>query len=124
MKVTVSKNEYSHIELIVRKHKKIVAVSSWVENSVSLETYYLTSDLVDYDPSLSEGSGLSIGWSEKGVYLIDFSDNLDKEKVDTLIDGHRISTHTSDKTDFSLDLVIYYVPNTKEENNTSIMKSK
>jgi hypothetical protein len=123
MKVTVSKNEYKHIELTVRKHKKIVAVSTLAENSVSLETYLL-SDLVAYDPSLADGLGLTVGWSEKGAYIVDFRDALDTEKVYTLVDGHRISTHKFDKKDFSLDLVEYYVPNTKEENNASIMKSK
>jgi hypothetical protein len=124
MKVTVSKNEYKHIELIVRKRKKIIAVSTLADNSVSLETYHLLSDLVAYDLSLLAGSGLSVGWSEKGVYIVDFRDDLDTEKVDTLVEGHRISTHKFDKMNCSLDLVVYYVPNTKEENNISIMKSK
>jgi len=124
MKVTVSKNEYNHIELIIRKHKKIIAISTLAENSVSLETYYLISDLVAYDTSLLNRSGLSVVWSEKGAYIIDFNDNLDEEKVDTIVEGHRISTHKLDKMNFSLDLVVYYVPNIKEKNNTSVIKSK
>jgi hypothetical protein len=115
MKVTVSKNEYNHTELTVRKHKKIIAVSTLVENVVSLETYHLISYSVDHDLSLLKGSGLSVGWSKKGADVIDFRDDLDKEKVDILVDGHRISTHNIDKMNFSLDLVVYYISSTKEE---------
>lgn len=125
MKVTISKNEYNHIELIVRKHKKIIAASVLAENLVSLEIYYLSSNLVSYDHSLSNnyGSGLSVGWSKEGAYVIDFRDDLDKEKV-AILDGYRISTHKFDKMDCSLDLVVYYIPNTKEKKYTSVIKSK
>jgi hypothetical protein len=124
MKVTVSKKEYNHLELIVRQCKKLIAVSILAEDLVSLETDYLLSYLVDYDPSLSERSALIVGWSKEGADLIDLRDNLDKEKVDTLVDGHRITTHKMDKMNFSLDLVVYHVPSAKEKNNTSAMKSK
>jgi hypothetical protein len=124
MKVIVSKNEYNYIELIGRKHKKLIAVSTLAEALVSLETYNLISDLVDYDPSSSEGSALIVGWSKEGADLIDLRNNLDKEKVDTLVDGHRITTHKVDKMNFSLDLVVYHVPSAKEKNNTSSIKSK
>jgi hypothetical protein len=124
MKVTVSKKEYNHLELIVRQCKKLIAVSILAEDLVSLETDYLLSYLVDYDPSLSEGSALLVGWSKGGVDIIDLRDDLDKEKVDTLVDGHRITTHKRNKMKFSLDLVVYYVPGAKEKNNISAMKSK
>jgi hypothetical protein len=125
MKVEASKNEYNHIEFIVRKHKKVIAVSTLAENSVSLETYYLTSSSVDYDTSSSiDGSTLIVAWSEKENYIIDLRNKVDKEKADVIVEEYRLTTHKMDKMNFSLDLAVYYITNTKEKNNTSAIKSK
>jgi hypothetical protein len=125
MKVKLSKNERDQIQLIVRKYKKMIAVSVLAENEVSLETDHINLDSVEYDPSLPNyASGFIVAWSRTGAYIIDLRESIYKEKSNFIVDGHRITVYKDEEMGSGLDLNVYYIPKTKEKNINSVMKSK
>jgi hypothetical protein len=128
MKVEVLnvKDEYNYIELIVRKHKKVIAVSTFAENYVNLDSSYLILDTIKSNFSYSYNeSGITVMWVKNRNEMIAFQDETDEGKSDIIIDGHSITTYRQeDEMKFRLNFIVYYASNIKRKNNTSAMKSK
>lgn len=126
MKVEILKDEYNNIQLKVIKHKKIIEVSAFAENYVTLDSSYLILDTIKSKFSYSYNEyGITVIWSKKRNEIIAFQDETDEERSNIRIEGHRIATYRQEnEMKFRLDFITYYISSVKQKNNTSAMKSK
>ena len=112
MKVELSKDEYGHFEIIVKKHKKIIPISIVAKDEFILDTDYLTLDSIKCNNSLTYGwLGLTVTWSKNGIKIVNFRD---KEGSNMMAYSHRIGTF-DDKINFGLLFHIHYVSCVKEK---------
>jgi len=122
MKVDVSRNKRGHIQITVKRHKKIISISTLEEDDVALETDYQEFDSVESNPSLiSRWSGLTVTYLKNGNSIIDF---YRTKGPNSTVCGHRIVASRPDKMSFRLTFAISYLINTEKKNNTSVKKSK
>jgi hypothetical protein len=122
MKVDVSKNKRGHIQITVKRRKKIIFISTLEEGDVTLETDYLKFDSVESNPSLISGwLGLTITHLKNGNNVTDF---YHTKGPNSTVCGHRVVACRPGKRSFRLNLAIHYLINTAKKNNTSVTKSK
>ena len=111
-KVAVLKDEYSYFEIVVKKHKKIIPISTVAEDEFMLGTDYLIPDSIKCNNSLTYGwLGLTVTWSKNGINIVNFRD---KEGSNMIAYNHRISTF-NDKINVGLILAVHYVSCVKEK---------
>jgi len=115
MKVKLSPDKYNNIELTVKKRKKIIIISSLIKDEINLQSDYLASGDIEYEPSSSyTESGINVIWAQNKHYLVDFRKEIDKEKSNTVVDGNSINICRKwDTKLFKLKLIAYHI--TKEE---------
>lgn len=124
MKVDVSKNKRGHIEITVKKRKKVTFISTLEEDDVALDTDYPKFDSVESNPSLiSSWSGLTVTYLKNGNNVIDF---YHTKGPNSTVCGHRVVVCRPNNMSFRLNLTIHYLINinTEKKNNASVMKSK
>ena len=108
-------DEYTRIELTVKKRKKIITISSLAEDKIELQSDYLASGVIKYAlPSSYTESGITVVWAKNKHDLIDFRKEIDKEEPDIVSYGNNMTTYMQRDTEiFELELVDYCI--TKEE---------
>jgi hypothetical protein len=108
MKVEVVKDKYGHFEIIVKKHKEIIAVSIFAEDVISLEPYYLVSDSsVEDDPSfIYSESVLTIHNNRNRIEIyVDIERNIGYNAIE---DNHCIYSCKDEETDVNISFIIYH----------------
>jgi len=112
MKVELLKDEYGHFEIVVKKRKEIIPISTVAEDEFMLGTDYLILDSIKCNNSLTYGwRGLTVTWSKDGIKIVNFRDKEGSNKIEY---SHLIGTY-NDKINFGLLLHVHYVSCIKEK---------
>ena len=113
MKVEVLKNKRGHIQITVKRRKKIISISTLDEDDVALDADYPEFDFVGSNPSLiSRWSGLIVTYLKNGNNIIDF---YHTKGPNSTVCGHRVVASRPDKMSFRLNLAINYLINTEKK---------
>jgi hypothetical protein len=105
-KIGLLKDEYSYLEIVVKKHTKIIPISTLTEKVASLACY-LVSDSVEDDSSfIYSKSVLTIHNSGNGIKIYaDTKRNIVYKAIEC---EHRIYSCKNRKTDVNISFIIYY----------------